>query len=124
MHCRLLAEARQWTQVPADVEASEVIDSTLAEPIPTVAAMGSALHTMRRVQSDSEVPEVRKVTACCSLLTRFAIRYFGDLCRSPPQRAAAPEICLHMRCDPNTSYPRMRSRVQRNRSTSTLINMM
>jgi hypothetical protein len=51
-----------------------------------------------------EVPEVCTVAACCLLLTRFAIGYFADVCRSPLQRAAAREICLHMRRDPNTSY--------------------
>jgi hypothetical protein len=51
-----------------------------------------------------EVPEVCTVAACCLLLTRFAIGYFADVCRSPLRRAAAREICLHMRRDPNTSY--------------------
>ena len=54
---------------------------------------------------------------------RLAIWYFADSCRAPPQRTAAREICLHMRRDPNTSYPRMRGRIQRNRSPLTAINM-
>jgi hypothetical protein len=57
---------------------------------------------------------------------RFAVRYFADLCRPQPQRAAAPEINLHVRVqrDPNTSYPRMPGWIQRNRSLLTAINMM
>ena len=43
-------------QVPADAEASEAIDLTLAEPVPATAALGS-VHDVRRVQSESEVPE-------------------------------------------------------------------
>jgi hypothetical protein len=50
-------------------------------------------------------------------LARFAIRTTLCglvLCRSPPQRAVAREICLllHMRRDPKTSYPRMRGRIR------------
>jgi hypothetical protein len=52
--------------VPADAEASgEVVDSTLAEPIQTAAAMVSALHNVRHAQSDSGVLEACTVTACC-----------------------------------------------------------
>ena len=55
--------------MPADAEASEVVDSTLvAEPVPAAAALGSALHDARRAQSDSEVPEDCTVTACCHAL--------------------------------------------------------
>ena len=43
-------------QVPADAEASEAIDLTLAEPVPAAAVLGS-VHDVRRVQSESEVPE-------------------------------------------------------------------
>ena len=43
-------------QVPADAEASEAIDLTLAEPVPATAALGS-VHDFRRVQNESEVPE-------------------------------------------------------------------
>ena len=32
------------TQVPADAEASEVVDATLAEPVAAAAALGSAAH--------------------------------------------------------------------------------
>ena len=44
-------------QVPADAEASEAIDLTLAEPVPAAAVLSSALHDVRRVQSESEAPE-------------------------------------------------------------------
>ena len=71
-----------------------------------------------------EVPEVCTVPACCLLLTRFAIGYFADVCRSPLRRAAAREICLHMRRDPNTSYSRMRGWILPNRLRLTAINMI
>ncbi len=47
------------------------------------------------------------MTACCLLLTLFAIWYFADLCRSPPQRAAGPQS-IHMRRDLKASNPRVR----------------
>ena len=106
-------------QVPAEAEASMVVDSTLVERAAAAAALGSAVHDVRRVQSESEVPEVCTVTACCLLLTRFAIWHFAGLCRSPPQRAAAREICLHMRHDLNASNPRMRGWIQRCLLTAT-----
>jgi hypothetical protein len=99
-------------QVPAEAEASEFA---------AAAALLSAVH---------EMPEVCTVTACCLLLTRFAIWYFADLCRSPPkraavpQRAAGPQSCLHMQCDLNASNPRVRGWIQRNRSLLTANNSM
>ena len=110
-------------QVPADAEASGVVDSTLAEPAPAAAALGSAPHDSRDVGSESEVPDFAQWWHAAM---RFAIRFFADLCRPPPQRAAAPEIFLHMRVqrDPNTSYPRMPGWIQRNRSLLAAINMM
>ena len=66
-HCRLTVEARHH-QVPADVHASEVVDSTLAEPVAAAAALGSAARDSGCVQSDSEVPALCTVTAfCCAL---------------------------------------------------------
>ncbi len=44
-------------QVPADAEASQAVDLTLAEPVPAAAALGSALHDAYRLQSESEVSE-------------------------------------------------------------------
>ena len=110
-------------QVPADAEASEVVDSTLAEPAPAAAALGSAPHDSRDVGSESEVPDFAQWWHAAM---RFAVRYFADLRRPQPQRAAAPEINLHVRVqrDPNTSYPRMPGWIQRNRSLLTAINMM
>ncbi len=43
-------------QVPADAEASEAIDLTLAA-VPAAAVLSSALHDVYRLQSESEVPE-------------------------------------------------------------------
>ena len=100
-------------QVPGDAhDASKVVDSTLVERAAAAATLGSAVHDFRRVQSESEVPEVCTVTACCLLLTRFATWCFAGLCRSQLQRAAR-EICLHMRHDLNASNPRMRGWIQR-----------
>ena len=108
-------------QVPADAEASEVVDSTLAEPIAAAAALGLAPHDPLDVGSESEVPDFAQGWHAAM---RFAVWYFADLCRSALQRAAAPEICLHMRVrrDPNTSYPLMPGWMQRNRSVLTAIN--
>jgi len=101
-------------QVPSDAhDASKVVDSTLLERAAAAAPLGSAVHDVRRVQSESRVPEVCTVTACYLLLSRVAIWHFAGLCRSPPQRAAAREICLHMRHDLNASNPRMRGWIQR-----------
>ncbi len=93
--------------MPADAEASEVVDSTLAEPIQTAAAMVSALHNVRHAKCDSGVLEA--CTGDCMLLqlTRFVVKYFEDLCRSPPQRAAASEICLHKQRPAHIRSPRL-----------------
>ena len=102
--------------MPADTNASEVADSTPAEPLAAATALGSAPRDSRDVGSDFEVPDFAQWRLAA---TRFAACYFADLRRSPPQQAAAPEICLHMRRDPNTSYLRMRGWIQRNRSPLT-----
>jgi hypothetical protein len=66
-HCRLYGGGT-LPQVPADAHASEVVDSTLAEPVAAAAALGSASHDSGCVQSDSEVPAFGVVTAfCCAL---------------------------------------------------------
>ncbi len=112
--------------MPADAEASEAIDLTLAEPVPATAALGS-VHDVRRVQSESEVPEVCTVTYMlqpCNASCALPYGTFADLCRSPPQRAAVPQICLHMRRDPNASNPRMRGWILRSRLPLTAINMI
>ena len=109
--------------MPADAEASEAIDLTLAEPVPATAALGS-VHDVRRVQSESEVPEVCTVTCVLPRLTRFAVWHFADLCRSPPQRAAVPQICLHMERHLNASNPLMRGWILGSRLPLTAINMI
>ena len=89
-----------------DAEASEVVDLTFAEPIAAAAALGLAPLDSLDVGSESEVPDFAQWWHAAM---RFAAWYFADLCSSPPQRAPAPEICLHMRVrrDLNTSHPRM-----------------
>ncbi len=99
-------------QVPADAEASEAIDLTLAGPVPVTAVLGS-VHDLHRVQSESEVPEVCTVTCVLPRLARFAVWHFAGLCRSLPQRAAVPQICLHMERHLNASNPRMRGWILR-----------
>ena len=44
--------------MPEVAEASEIVDSTHAQPAAAAAALGSALHDVRLVQSSSEVPEL------------------------------------------------------------------
>ncbi len=68
--------------MPADAEASEAIDLTLAEPVPATAALGS-VHDVRRVQSESEVPEVCTVTYMLQRLTRFAVWHLCGLVQVP-----------------------------------------
>jgi len=103
--------------VPADAEASEAVDSTLAEPVPAAAALGSAPHDSLDVGSESEVPDY------AAAAMRFAVLHIADLCRSPPQRAAVPQICLHMQCNLNPSRKKHGS-IQRNRSLLTANNSM
>ena len=43
--------------MPADAEASEVVDLTFAEPIAAAAALGLAQHDSLDVGSESEVPD-------------------------------------------------------------------
>jgi hypothetical protein len=73
-------------QVPADAEASEVVDSTLAEPAPAAAALGSAPHYSRDVGSESEVPDFAQWWHAAM---RFAIRHFADLCTVQAPAAAS-----------------------------------
>ena len=66
--CRLPCTRRDGTppQVPSDAhDASKVVDWTLVERAAAAATQGSAVHDVRRVQSESEVPEVCAVIACC-----------------------------------------------------------
>ena len=65
-------------QVPADAEASELVDSSLAEPAPAVMALGSAPHFSRDVGSGSEVPGFahwrRAATPCALCHTHYFVR--------------------------------------------------
>jgi hypothetical protein len=84
--------------VPADARATEVVDSTLvAEPFPAAAALGSALHTARRVQSDSLVPEVCTMTACCYALC--ALPYGTLRTRAGPRRSEQQRERSAATCD-------------------------
>ena len=76
-------------QVPADALASEVVDSTLAEPVAAAVALGSAPHASGDVGSESEVPNFAQWHAAM----HFAIWYFqlADLRRSEqPGRSGHP----------------------------------
>ena len=59
--------------MPADAEASEVVDSTLAEPFAAAAALGSAPHASGDVGSESEVPDFCTVAACCYALCHVVL---------------------------------------------------
>ena len=76
-------------QVPAEAEAREVVDSTLVERAAAAAALDSAVHDVRRVQSESEAPEVCTVSACCLLRTRFVTVLHMVLCGLVQVPAAA-----------------------------------
>ncbi len=107
--------------MPADAEPSELVDSTLAEPAPAAAALGSAMHDSGDVGSESEVPDFaqwRRATM------RFAISYFADLCRSSPQRAAQPFWTSFKGDEAHRSSPRMHGSMQRNRSLLIAIGML
>jgi hypothetical protein len=73
-------------QVPADALASEVVDSTLAEPVAAAAALGSAPHASGDVGSESEVPDFAQWWHAAM---RFAIRHFADLCTVQAPAAAS-----------------------------------
>ena len=60
-------------QVPADALASEVVDSTLAEPVAAAAALGSAPHASGYVGNESEVPDFCTVAACCYALCHVVL---------------------------------------------------
>jgi hypothetical protein len=65
--------------VPADAHASEVVDSTLAEPFAAAAALGSAPHASDDVGSESEVPDFAQWRRAA---LRFVTWYFED-CAGP-----------------------------------------
>ncbi len=108
-------------QVPADALASEVVDSTLAEPVAAAAMLGSAPHASGDVGSESEVPDFAQWRRAA---IRFAIWYFADLCRSPPQRAVQPFWTSSKGDEPYRNSPRMPGSMQRNRSLSKAIGML
>jgi hypothetical protein len=59
-------------QVPMDAGASELINSTIEEPVGIAMALGSASDDLRRVRSDSEVPKpARWLLVCAAALMRL-----------------------------------------------------
>jgi hypothetical protein len=108
-------------QVPVDALASEVVDSTLAEPVAAAAALGSALHASGDVGSESEVSGFARGRRAA---LRFAIWCFADLCRSPPQRAAQPFWTPSNGDEVRRNSPRMPGSMPRNRFLLIAIGML
>ena len=109
--------------MPADALASEVVDSTLAEPVAAAVALGSALHASGDVGSESEVPDFAQWRRAAM---RFAIWCFADLCRSPPQRAVQP-FWTSSKLEGDTAHrtsPRMPGWTQRKLSLLIAIGML
>ena len=127
LHCRLTGKARhrRCLRMPKRVSSSIRLSQSplqlswswarlrITRVMLEVDLRCQALHSWRRTATPH---------ALCHTVLLCADS--SDLCRSPPQRAGAREICLHMRRDPKTSYPRMRGRIQRNRLPLTTINTM
>ena len=72
--------------MPADAPASDVVDSTLAAPVATAAALGSAPHASGDVGSESEVPEFAQWRRAAM---RFATWYFCGLVQVPAAASSA-----------------------------------
>jgi hypothetical protein len=94
-----------------DALASEVVDSTLAEPVPTAAALGSAPNDSLDFGSESEVPDLAQWRRAAM---SFATWYFSDLCRSPLQRAAQPFWTSSKGDEAHRNSPRMPGSTQQN----------
>ena len=107
--------------MPADAEASEVVDSTLAEPVAAAAALGSAPHASGDVGSESEVPDFAQWQRAAM---RFPIWYLADLCRSPPQRALKPFWASSKSDEAHRFSARMPGLMQRNRSLLIAVDML
>ena len=107
-------------QVPIDALASEVVDSTLAEPVAAAVALGSAPHASGDVGSESEVPNFAQWHAAM----HFAIWYLADLCRSPPQRAVQPFWTSSKDDEAHRFSAQMPGSMQRNRSLLIAVGML
>jgi hypothetical protein len=107
--------------VPADAEASEVVDSTPAEPVAAAAALGLAPHASGDVGSESEVPDFGQWRLAAM---PFAIWCFADLCRSPLQRAAQPFWTSSKCNEAHSNSPRMPGSMPGNRSLLIAIGML
>ena len=90
--------------------ASKVVASTLTEPVPATAALGSAPHALDDVGCESEVPDFAQWRRAAM---RFATWYFADLCRSPPQRAVQPFWTSSKGDKAHRNSPRMPGSMQR-----------
>ena len=108
-------------QVPIDALASEVVDSTLAEPVAAAVALGSAPHASGDVGSESEVPNFAQWRHAAM---HFAIWYLADLCRSPPQRAVQPFWTSSKDDEAHRFSARMPGSMQRNRSLLIAVGML
>ena len=98
--------------------ASKVVASTLTEPVPATAALGSAPHALDDVGCESEVPDFAQWRRAAM---RFTIWCFADLCRSPPQRAAQPFWTSSKGHETHRSSPRLPGSMPRNRCLRLLI---
>ncbi len=70
--------------MPAEALATEVVDSTPAEPVAVVAALASAPHASGDVGSESEVPDFAQWRRAAM---RFAIWYFFLRTCAGPRRS-------------------------------------
>ena len=104
-----------------DALVSKVVDSTLPEPIAAAAALGLAPHDSLDVGSESEVPDLAQWRRAAM---RFAIWYFADLCRSPPQRAVQPFWTSSKGDEAQRKSPPVSGWTQRNRSLFIAISML
>ncbi len=108
--------------MPADAIASEVVDSTLAEPVAAAAVLDSAPHDALDVGSKSEVPDFAQWRRAPM---RFATcGTFADLCRSPPQRASQPVWTSPKGDEAHRNSPRMPGSLPPNRSLLIAIGML
>jgi hypothetical protein len=131
------SQSAQWLAMPCDLRlAFCVTRRCLRMPVrarPSTRLSQSPLQLQRRWVRLCMTRVVSKVTlrfrrsqSDCLLLhlMHLATWYFADSHRSPPQPAAVREICLHMRRDPNTGYPRMPGWIRWESIALTTINMM
>ena len=108
--------------MPADALASEVVDSTLAEPVAAAVALGSAPHASGDVGSESEVLDFAAQGRHAAM--HFAIWYLADLCRSLPQRAVQPFWTSSKDDEAHRFSAQMPGSMQRNRSLLIAVGML